>query len=154
MTNLAVNLREIHQASNPAHIEIEPQGTVVKMRGDHVLTTTLTPHPLLAHMDVEITGSLNITTGDIDYHVFSPISFFRPLPLLDSKSYCYFQSMNILSWNVRGAGGTDFRRVFRDMCNSYHPDLVILFETRLSGERANTIISSLGFKRFLKVDAM
>lgn len=55
---------------------------------------------------------------------------------------------------VRGAGGTYFKRAFRNICNTYNPKLVILTETRLSGERAYTIISSLGFESFLKIDAM
>lgn len=62
--------------------------------------------------------------------------------------------MNINSWNVRGATGTDFRTVFREMVSSCRPDLFILTETRLSDYRANSVISSLGFERFVKVDAM
>lgn len=54
--------------------------------------------------------------------------------------------MNILRWNVRGAEGDDFRHSFRDV--------MILTETRVSGERANVIIASLGFERYTKVDAM
>lgn len=48
----------------------------------------------------------------------------------------------------------DFRRDFRDMKNSHNPDLVILTKTRLSGDRASSIISNLGFEGFFKVDAM
>lgn len=62
--------------------------------------------------------------------------------------------MNIISWNVKGAAGTDFRRVFREMINSHKPDMVILSETRPSGDRANLIIRALGFERFVKVDTM
>lgn len=62
--------------------------------------------------------------------------------------------MNIFSWNVRGAGSTDFRRVFRDMKNSHNPDLVILNETRLSRDKASSVISNLGYEGFIKVDAM
>lgn len=62
--------------------------------------------------------------------------------------------MNIISWNVRGAGSSDFRIIFREMISSYKPDLAILTETRLSGEKANNVISTLGFNNYLKVDAM
>lgn len=62
--------------------------------------------------------------------------------------------MNILSWNVGGVAGTDFKRVFRDMITSYKPDIVILTKTRVSGDRANSIIKNLVFDRFIKVDAM
>lgn len=40
------------------------------------------------------------------------------------------------------------------MVNSYKPDMVILIETRLSGDRANSVIFALGFERFVKVDAI
>lgn len=62
--------------------------------------------------------------------------------------------MNILSWNVRGAGGTGFRRAFRDVKNSHNPDFVILMETRMSRPISNSIISNLGYESFFKVDAM
>ncbi|KAF7841143.1 hypothetical protein G2W53_003441 [Senna tora] len=62
--------------------------------------------------------------------------------------------MNILAWNVRGAGGTEFRRVFRDTITLLQPDAVILTETKLSGERAIGTIAMLGFEHFFKVDAM
>lgn len=154
MMNLTTDLRDIHQAPNLAHIEIEPQGTIVKIRVDHVLTTTLTPHPFLAHMDVEIYGSLNLTTGDIDYHeLFVPTSFFQPLHPLDANPYFYFNLWT--SWarmlEVPEALTSEESLETR---NYYNPDLIILTETSLSSERANTIISSLGFERFLKVDSM
>lgn len=52
--------------------------------------------------------------------------------------------MSIISWNVRGAVGADFRRVFKEMVISYRPDLVILMETKFRGDKANSVISSLG----------
>lgn len=36
----------------------------------------------------------------------------------------------------------------------HHYDIVILTETRVSGERAENIIARLGFERYTKVDAM
>lgn len=40
------------------------------------------------------------------------------------------------------------------MKNSHNPDLVILTKTRLSDDRANSVISNLGYDGFFKVDAM
>lgn len=80
MTNLTTNLREFHQPPNPMHIEIEHQEVVIKKRGDQILAATIIPLPLLAHMDAEIIGSLNLTTGNLDYQeTFSPTSFFSAL---------------------------------------------------------------------------
>lgn len=62
--------------------------------------------------------------------------------------------MNIISWIVRGLANTDFRRVFREMISIHRPDIVILIETRISGDQANNVIFSLGYERFIKVDAM
>lgn len=62
--------------------------------------------------------------------------------------------MNILSWNVRGTRGANFRRNFRDIIANHKSDAVILTETRISGESANNIIATLGFERYVKVDTM
>lgn len=62
--------------------------------------------------------------------------------------------MNIIAWNIRGAAGMDFRRAFRELIAKYNPDAVILLETRTSGQHATTIISSLGFENYIKIDAM
>lgn len=62
--------------------------------------------------------------------------------------------MNIISWNTRGFGNSDFRRAIRDMTCSYKPDLYILTETRLRGDKATSIISSLGYERYAKIDSM
>lgn len=40
------------------------------------------------------------------------------------------------------------------MKNSHNPDLDILTKKRLSGDRANSVISNLGYEGFFKVDAM
>ncbi|KAF7803052.1 reverse transcriptase [Senna tora] len=79
----------------------------------------------------------------------------QPFELPSSSSNPHIPSfMIILAWNVRGAGGTDFKRIFRDMVNLHHPSVVILTETRLSGARADSVIPTLGFDSFIKVDAM
>lgn len=46
-----------------------------------------------------------------------------------------FNPMIIISWNVRGAGGMDIRRAFKDMVNAHNLDLLVLTETKLSGDR-------------------
>lgn len=85
------SMREIHFAPNPTHIQIEPQGTTVEMRGDQILDTTLTPHPLPAQMDALIICSLDLEIGNIDYQeVFMPFAFFQSPPHLPktTSSYC------------------------------------------------------------------
>lgn len=155
MRSATTNLRNIHYAPYPTHIGIELQGTIVQLRGDQVLAATLTLHPLLVHMDVSITCGLNLETSSLDYHKpFSLTSFFQPLPDFDVNPCIHFIPMNIIGWNVKRASGTDFRRVFREMVKSYKPNLVVLTETRVSGDCTNSNINGLGFERFIKVDAM
>ncbi|KAF7824236.1 hypothetical protein G2W53_022380 [Senna tora] len=62
--------------------------------------------------------------------------------------------MSILAWNVRGVGGANFRRIFRDMVNLHNPTAIILTETHLSGARAEAVITTLGFESFVRVHSM
>ncbi|XP_031375777.1 uncharacterized protein LOC116190250 [Punica granatum] len=42
----------------------------------------------------------------------------------------------MLVWNCREAGNANFRRSLKDLVNTHNPDIVILTETLLSGDRA------------------
>ncbi|PKI47873.1 hypothetical protein CRG98_031747 [Punica granatum] len=56
--------------------------------------------------------------------------------------------MNVLVWNCRGAGNTNFRCSLRDVISNNHPDIVVLTETRLSGDRAAQTASMFPFDGF------
>lgn len=62
--------------------------------------------------------------------------------------------MKILHWNVRGARNASFRRNFIALDAAHSPDVVILTETRTSGDDARRIMNSLGFDGVAKVDAI
>lgn len=108
-------------------------------------------------IEISISCSLKYETGTLDYHqTFNLTSFLdtinvdnRHPPRSNQRLY-----MNILSQNVQGDAGADFWRVFRDLTTTHRPDVIILTETRVSGHRASTIITTLGFDRYIKVDAM
>ncbi|KAL7216100.1 hypothetical protein ACSBR1_028109 [Camellia fascicularis] len=53
--------------------------------------------------------------------------------------------MKVLLWNYRGAASPHFRRHFFTLVNEYHPQLVILTETRVGGTRGKTLSENLGF---------
>lgn len=92
----------------------------------------------------------------LDYRLtLTPSDFLMPysLPRFLQTHPPHF-SMNILSLNVRGAASSDFKRTFRELVNLHLLDIVILTETRVSGQRADNIITNLGFERYTKVDAM
>uniref|UniRef100_A0A2N9FQ21 Reverse transcriptase domain-containing protein n=1 Tax=Fagus sylvatica TaxID=28930 RepID=A0A2N9FQ21_FAGSY len=63
-------------------------------------------------------------------------------------------SMKILLWNCRGAGNPNFRRNFAALMNYHHPAIVALVETRISGQRAVSVSSSLGFDSVVRSDAI
>lgn len=54
--------------------------------------------------------------------------------------------MIFLLWNCRGAGSIDFLLYLKDLTTQYKPNLVILAETRITKDRANTVIPTFGFK--------
>ncbi|KAF7808252.1 reverse transcriptase [Senna tora] len=110
--------------------------------------------------------SLSLESATLNYQAnIIPTSFLGFSPLEPQPSHPFelpsssrnshiSPFMIILAWNVCGAGGTDFKRIFRDLVNLHHPSNVILIETRLSAARADSIIPTLGFDSFVKVDAM
>lgn len=53
--------------------------------------------------------------------------------------------MKILIWNCRGASNPYFHRNFGDLIRTLRPEISIIMETRISGQRAKDISSSLGF---------
>lgn len=70
------------------------------------------------------------------------------------SSYPIMKPINILAWNVRGAANSQFRRAFRELVDRHKPNVVLLTETRVGGDRADDIINSLGFPVYFKVDPM
>jgi exonuclease III len=62
-------------------------------------------------------------------------------------------SMKVLLWNCRGAGNPNFRRNFADLMRSHQPTIVVLVETRISGQRAVEVSTALGFDRVIRSDA-
>lgn len=57
-----------------------------------------------------------------------------------------FVSLTIVVWNAHGAAGRAFSLAIKDLCRNWKPDIVVLVETRCSGERAQEVIKRLGFK--------
>ncbi|PKI70720.1 hypothetical protein CRG98_008953 [Punica granatum] len=56
--------------------------------------------------------------------------------------------MNLLAWNCRGAGNANFRRSLKDVISNHNPDIVILTETHLSGERATRTAATFPYDGF------
>ena len=62
-------------------------------------------------------------------------------------------SINILAWNVQGAGSREFFNILREHLHMHRPSIVALFETRISGPRAQQVCERIGFRNFFRVDA-
>ncbi|CAL1359606.1 unnamed protein product [Linum trigynum] len=60
----------------------------------------------------------------------------------------------IFSWNCRGAGGKGFLHAFREYRRKFKPQIVIILEPRISGDRALKVIRDMGFDNELVVDAI
>ncbi|XP_015935726.1 uncharacterized protein LOC107461695 [Arachis duranensis] len=56
-----------------------------------------------------------------------------------------FLYMIILTWNYRGAASVAFGRSLKELVRIHNPNLVVLLETRCSGDNAKNVISKLGF---------
>ena len=57
--------------------------------------------------------------------------------------------VNILTWNCRGVLNPCFRKALLDTLNINNPDILILTETRLGGDRAAELARSFPFDGFL-----
>ena len=62
--------------------------------------------------------------------------------------------MNILLWNCRGALGLDFKRRVLEMMVNHFPSILIITETRVSGDRAARIIEDLPFDGFFTTETI
>ena len=61
--------------------------------------------------------------------------------------------MKIMTWNCRGAASVPFGRTLREMVTQYKAEVVILLETRCSGEAIPHIIRRMNFKNFIIEEA-
>lgn len=62
-------------------------------------------------------------------------------------------SINILSWNCRGARAKPFPGRLKDVLKGHLVHILILCETRVSGSRVDRIMSKLGFNNWIRIEA-
>ncbi|KAL4302835.1 hypothetical protein GQ457_10G004410 [Hibiscus cannabinus] len=56
-------------------------------------------------------------------------------------------------WDLEGAGSSPFCRYFKSFVCQYRPKVVALFEPRVSGQKANNIVSRLGSPHSFRIEA-
>ena len=61
-------------------------------------------------------------------------------------------SMNIITWNCRGAGNESFRTHFKDLVKMYRPQVVALMETKVTMDQMGLFFKNLGFLSSIIVD--
>ena len=62
--------------------------------------------------------------------------------------------MNIIFWNCRGALNPRFHSVLSDLLDRHSPEIVVVTETRVGGERAKTITDRLPFDGAIHADTI
>ncbi|KAI9088650.1 hypothetical protein K1719_029764 [Acacia pycnantha] len=62
--------------------------------------------------------------------------------------------MNIMIWNSRGAASKGVAAVVRDMRYRYKLDMLVILEPRISGNAANKVIKSWGFRHSYRREAV
>ncbi|KAK8606629.1 hypothetical protein V6N13_052396 [Hibiscus sabdariffa] len=60
----------------------------------------------------------------------------------------------IFCWNVQGCGDSRFLLAAKQLLRDNRPDLVVFVEPRISGRRADFVISALGFPNYHRVEAI
>ncbi|KAL7229619.1 hypothetical protein ACSBR2_008180 [Camellia fascicularis] len=53
--------------------------------------------------------------------------------------------MKLFMWNCRGAANLHFHRHLRELLNDHHPQLVVIMETGMGGDKGKAFSSNLGF---------
>ncbi|XP_075655160.1 uncharacterized protein LOC142625370 [Castanea sativa] len=62
-------------------------------------------------------------------------------------------TIKILVLNCKGAGNQNFKRTFVDLTQAHHPDIAVVMETRISGQRVEEVSALLGFDNVCYFDA-
>ncbi|KAK8693502.1 hypothetical protein V6N13_071085 [Hibiscus sabdariffa] len=63
-------------------------------------------------------------------------------------------SQEIFCWNVQGCGDSRFLPAAKQFLRDNRPDVVVFVEPRISGRRADSVISALGFTHSHRVEAI
>lgn len=59
----------------------------------------------------------------------------------------------ILVWNCQRARHPRFRNMISEYCKEFHPEILYLIETRVSGNRADSVITKLVYCNSFCVEA-
>ncbi|KAI8013561.1 hypothetical protein LOK49_LG05G01094 [Camellia lanceoleosa] len=77
----------------------------------------------------------------------SGLSSLDQFPIFPNRS-----SMDVMLWNCRGAGNKVFKRNFRELIRVHRPDVVALFETKVTFSSMGLFFNNLGFTSSTVVD--
>lgn len=81
--------------------------------------------------------------------IMKPIWTVRDLRPYTSFLKCVmevFKNFSIVSWNIRGALGSQSRRHVRDLVNLHHPSVFLIFETHGPFAKVEQLWTALGYK--------
>ncbi|KAL8138369.1 hypothetical protein V2J09_004370 [Rumex salicifolius] len=63
-------------------------------------------------------------------------------------------NINIITWNIQGAGSRDFMITLTEIIRIHNPAIVVLVETQLSGSLADKVCGRIGFDGRLRAEAI
>lgn len=66
--------------------------------------------------------------------------------LLGAFASFFHHFLMIVVWNARGAAGKAFNQALKELKRHWKPKVVVLLETRCSGENAQRAIKRMSFK--------
>ncbi|KAJ8440029.1 hypothetical protein Cgig2_020517 [Carnegiea gigantea] len=67
--------------------------------------------------------------------------------------YINHQEFSILTWNVQGAGSCEFLYTLKEFIRKYSPKVLMLVETKISGNTVDTVCNKLKFDGRFRVEA-
>ena len=62
--------------------------------------------------------------------------------------------MKLMVWNCQGAASREFVRVLKDLLKHHKLDILGLLEPKVSGSHADEVCQKLGFKEWIRVEAV
>ncbi|KAK9158230.1 hypothetical protein Scep_004804 [Stephania cephalantha] len=99
--------------------------------------------------DQEVDSSMDVEDSDPP----SALPFLARFGVLPIHVMMLIMSISFLVWNCQGAADAKLHRVLKTLCAIHKLELLVLLETRISGDQADKVIRKLGFQKSHRIEA-
>lgn len=62
--------------------------------------------------------------------------------------------MSVISWNCQGIGNRETSRIVKTLISTHRPDILVLLEPKISGDKANKVCRELNFDDWVRVESV